>query len=216
MKGIFITFEGIDGSGKTTQLNLLGEHLSGLNYPVLITREPGGTEVGDRIRHLLLSPETGELVPWAEALLYAAARAQHVARVIKPALAEGYIVLCDRFLDSSLAYQSYGRGLDFQVLQQVNQPAVAGISPDLTLLLDFGVEAGKERISLSGRGADRIEAEEQGFYHKVRSGYLSLAAGEPSRFRIIKADRQALDIQMDIRKAVEEVLHGFPGGNSRM
>lgn len=215
MKGKFIVFEGIDGSGKTTQLKLLGENLVSRGYRVLYTREPGGTRVGELVRKILLNPEFSELVPRAEALLYAAARAQHVEQVILPALKEGKIVLCDRFLDSSLAYQGFGRGVDIALLKQINEPATAGLVPDLVLILDFCCEKGMDRISLSGRSIDRIEGERREFHSKVRSGYLILAQSDPHRYRVIDANRPVGKVCHDVFKAVEGVLDEVPAGNSR-
>lgn len=215
MKGKFIVFEGIDGSGKTTQINLLGENLRSRGFPVLDTREPGGTRVGESIREILLDPAYGELDPRAEALLYAAARAQHVAQVILPALHEGRIVLCDRFLDSSLAYQGFGRGVEIKLLERINEPATNGLVPDLTVILDAGIENGRDRISQSGRGADRIEREARAFHRKVRRGYLELAAHAPHRYRVINADRPAGQVFADTLTAVEEILNALSKGDSR-
>ncbi|MDD4239391.1 MAG: dTMP kinase [Desulfotomaculaceae bacterium] len=206
MNGKFLVFEGIDGSGKTTQLKLLGDKLSTRGYPVLYTREPGGTRIGETVRELLLDPQHSELVPVAEALLYAAARAQHVAQVIMPALQEGKIVLCDRFLDSSLAYQGFGRGLDVGQLEILNEAATAGLKPDLVLLLDFLCDTGMKRITGSGRGVDRIEQEDRAFHRKVRAGYLKLAGRDPSRYRVIDANRAIEQIHHDIVGVVEEIL----------
>lgn len=215
MKGKFIVFEGIDGSGKTTQLKLLGEKLTALGCPVLYTREPGGTRVGELVRELLLNPQYGELVPRAEALLYAAARAQHVEQIILPALKKGTVVLCDRFLDSSLAYQGFGRGLDLSMLEQVNRVATAGLVPDQVLLLDFCCDYGVDRISRSGRSADRIEREDREFHRRVRAGYLALAARDPRRYRVIDANRSIARVHRDLIKAVEGVLDALSTGNNR-
>lgn len=215
MKGKFIVFEGIDGSGKTTQLNLLGEELTGRGCPVLLTREPGGTRVGESIREILLNPQYGELVPVAEALLYAAARAQHVAQVILPALREGKVVLCDRFIDSSLAYQGFGRGMELCLLEQINEAAVVGLVPDLVVVLDFSCDTGLDRLSRSGRRADRIEREAREFHRKVRSGYLALADRAPHRYRVIDAHRPVRQVHREILRAVEEILDALSTGNSR-
>ncbi len=215
MKGKFIVFEGIDGSGKTTQLNLLGEELTGRGCPVLLTREPGGTRVGESIREILLNPQYGELVPVAEALLYAAARAQHVAQVILPALREGKVVLCDRFIDSSLAYQGFGRGIELRLLEQINEAAVVGLVPDLVIVLDFSCDTGLDRLSRSGRRADRIEREALEFHRKVRSGYLALADRAPHRYRVIDAHRPVRQVHREILRAVEEILDALSTGNSR-
>ncbi|MFA4884873.1 MAG: dTMP kinase [Desulfotomaculaceae bacterium] len=215
MKGKFIVFEGIDGSGKTTQLNLLAEDLRSRGFTVLDTREPGGTRVGESIREILLNPAYGELVPKAEALLYAAARAQHVAQVILPALNKGAIVLCDRFLDSSLAYQGFGRGIGVNLLKRINEPATDGLVPDLTIILDSGIENGMDRISQSGRDVDRIEREARTFHRKVRSGYLELAAREPCRYRVINANRPVGQVYADVLISVEENLNAFPKKDSR-
>ncbi len=215
MKGKFIVFEGIDGSGKTTQLNLLAEDLRRRGFTVLDTREPGGTRVGEAIREILLNPAYSELAPRAEALLYAAARAQHVVQVILPALNKGEIVLCDRFIDSSLTYQGFGRGIGVNLLKRINEPATDGLVPDLTIILDSGIENGMGRISQSGRDVDRIEREACTFHRKVRSGYLELAAREPGRYRVINANRPVGPVYEDVLMAVEEILNAFPEKDSR-
>lgn len=214
MKGKFIVLEGIDGSGKTTQLKLLGDKLKDRGLPVLHTREPGGTRIGDKIREILLNPEYQELVPRAEAFLYAAARAQHVAQVIMPALAKGTIVLCDRFLDSSLAYQGFGRGIEVSLLERINEPATDGLIPDLTIVLDFCTEDGMDRINLSGRRIDRIERETGAFHQKVRMGYLALAGRSPARYRVINANRPVEQVHRDIMTAAEGVIDEIPEGDS--
>jgi len=215
MKGKFIVFEGIDGSGKTTQLNLLAEDLRKRGFTVLDTREPGGTRVGEAIREILLNPAYSELAPRAEALLYAAARAQHVVQVILPALNKGEIVLCDRFIDSSLTYQGFGRGIGVNLLKRINEPATDGLVPDLTIILDSGIENGMDRINQSGRDVDRIEREARTFHRKVRSGYLELAAREPDRYRVINANRPVGPVYEDVLIAVGEILNAFPEKDSR-
>lgn len=214
MRGKFIVFEGIDGSGKTTQLKLLGEKLKDRGLPVLHTREPGGTRVGETIREILLNPAYSDLVPRAEALLYAAARAQHVAQVIMPALAAGTIVLCDRFLDSSLAYQGFGRGIDISLLERVNEPATDGLVPDLTIILKFCAEDGMDRINKSGRSIDRIERETRAFHVKVGAGYLVLAGRDPGRYSVIDANRPAEQVHIDVMTAAEGVLNEILTGDS--
>lgn len=214
-KGKFIVFEGIDGSGKTTQLKLLGDQLQEQGLPVLYTREPGGTRIGEAIRGILLNPAHSELVPRAEALLYAAARAQHVAQVVKPALASGTIVLCDRFLDSSLAYQGFGRGMDISLLESINEPAADGLVPDLTIILSFCAGVGIDRIKRSGRPIDRIEREAAAFHMRVGAGYLTLARRDPGRYSIINANRSEEGVHKDIMAALEGVLDEISKGNSR-
>jgi dTMP kinase len=211
MKGKFIVLEGIDGSGKTTQLKLLGEKLTDLGLPVLYTREPGGTRIGEKIREILLNPEYSELDPRAEAFLYAAARAQHVAQVILPSLAEGKIVLCDRYLDSSLAYQGFGRGIDISLLERINEPATGGLLPDLTIIFDFCAEGGMDRINQSGRSIDRIEREKEEFHQKVSMGYLALAGRDPARYRVVDANRPVDQVHRDVMTAAEGVLHEITG-----
>lgn len=211
MKGKFIVLEGIDGSGKTTQLKLLGDKLTDRGLPVLYTREPGGTRIGEKIREILLNPEYSELVPRAEAFLYAAARAQHVTQVILPSLAEGKIVLCDRFLDSSLAYQGFGRGIDISLLERINEPATGGLLPDLTIIFNFCAEGGMDRINQSGRSIDRIEREKGEFHQKVSRGYLALAGRDPARYRVIDANRPVDQVHRDVMTAAEGVLHEITG-----
>ncbi len=189
---LFISFEGIEGSGKTTQIQLLANQLESLGYDVLITREPGGCPIADQIRHILLHPDNDRLVPDAELLLYAAARAQHVAEVISPALEQGKIVLCDRYCDATLAYQGYARGLDLQLVHQLNDLAAGTCRPHLTLLLDMHPDQGLHRAqsrnaATSGPAEGRFEQESLKFHSKVREGYLVLAQQEPLRIKVIDA-----------------------------
>ncbi|MBO8169899.1 MAG: dTMP kinase [Thermoanaerobacteraceae bacterium] len=205
MSGFFITFEGPDGAGKTTQINKVAGKLRQLGKKVAVTREPGGTKLGEAIRNILLDPQQNNLCSEAEVLLYAAARAQHVVEVIKPALAEGKIVLCDRFLDSSIAYQGFGRKLNLDIIQTVNRYAVAGIKPDLTVLLDVPVTVGLQRIKSKG-GLDRIESEKLVFHEQVRQGFYQLSRQEPDRFRVIDASRPVDVVSRQVWQVVAERL----------
>ncbi len=173
---MFITMEGTDGSGKTTQLNLLNERLVKAGFDVVRTREPGGTKIAEEIRSMVLSPKNAAMLPLTEALLYAAARAQHVSELILPALAAGKIVLCDRFFDSSIAYQAYGRGLGAEGVTAINRAAMAGLVPDRTYLLMVDKDAA--RVRSAGREADRIEGEGPDFFDRVRMGYRDVAREE--------------------------------------
>jgi dTMP kinase len=180
----FITFEGPEGGGKSTQASRLAKRLSLEGIPAAATREPGGTELGERVRHILLAPGGSPLSSWAEALLFTAARAQLVAEVISPALNAGKVVICDRYIDSTLAYQGFGRGLDLDQLRRLQEAATGGLRPELTLLLDLKVEEGLARIP--GGARDRLDRETEQFHHRVREGYLQMAAQDPGRW--VKVD----------------------------
>jgi dTMP kinase len=191
-KGIFITLEGPEGSGKSTQTKLLCAALERAGRRVVRTREPGGTPLAERVRGVLLDP-SHEISPMAELLMYEAARAQHVEDVIRPALARGAVVVCDRFTDATLAYQGWGRGLPKERIRVLNEIASGGLSPDLTLLLDVPVEEGLARARAlpkgragAGKKGDRLERETVAFHRRVRAGYLALAKREPGRFRVIR------------------------------
>jgi dTMP kinase len=198
----FITFEGIEGSGKTTQVCRLAEYLKGKGVPHRVTREPGGTELADEIRSLLLSPREEPVFPETELLLYEAARAQHVRGVILPALASGQAVLCDRFFDATTAYQGFSRGIETVRIEWLNGYASAGLSPDLTFLLDISPEDGAARLLGRGARPDRIESESAEFHRKVREGYLRLAAADPGRILRIDGVLPADDVFRRIREAV--------------
>jgi dTMP kinase len=192
MRGKLITFEGIDGCGKTTQMRLLGQYLTERGVAVVSTREPGGTELGRKVRSALLDGGAGSVEPLAELLLYAADRAQHVRRVILPALSLGKVVLSDRFYDATTVYQGYARGFDLELVNQLNELATGGLKPDLTLLFDLDVETGLKRTMRRGDGTsvtaarpDRLDQEPVEFHERVRQAYLDIAAREPERFRII-------------------------------
>ncbi len=203
---MLITFEGPEGSGKTTQARLLAEHLRGKGCQVVLTREPGGTPIGDQIRRILHDPDNVEMAPWAEVFLYTASRAQLVAEVIRPALAAGKVVICDRFYDSTLAYQGYGRGLDLETLWQITRIATGGLVPDLTLYLDIQPDEGLARRLLGGGEWNRMDQEALAFHQRVRAGYLELAGMEPERWVVIDAARSIQDVRQEIAAVVEARL----------
>lgn len=208
---MFITFEGIEGSGKSTQIARLAEWLGAqFNQDPVTTREPGGCAISDKIRGILLDVANSEMNEQAELLLYAAARAQHVAQIIRPALENGQIVLCDRYSDATLAYQGFGRGLPRPLIEEINALATLGTKPDLTLLLDFSPEIGLSRAlqrnaAATGPDENRFEQEALDFHHRIRDGYLSLAAAE-SRFCVIDAEGDADTVAERIQLAVSERL----------
>ena len=208
----FITFEGGDGSGKTTQLKTLESYLIARGKSCLSTREPGGTSLGELIRQVLLEVSKQPITSPTELFLYLADRAQHIHEVIIPALEQGKIVLCDRHTDSTLAYQGYGRGIDLGLLRSLNDIASQGIKPDLTLLFDCPAEIGLSRTArrqshtASGRNEDRFEREKIEFHERVRAGFLELARAEPNRFRIIDAARSAKEVGQEIKNIIEREL----------
>lgn len=204
MRGLFITFEGIEGSGKSSQLNLLTRRLRRMGWKVIQTREPGGTRFGNQIRRALLSVQNQGLDPRAELFLYLASRTQHLEEVILPALKKGSVVLCDRFSDATLAYQGFGRRLDMKTVRAAVDYAAKGVRPDLTLLLDLDVRAGLSRVHIRGR-ADRLDREDVRFHQRVRNGYLRLARSNPRRIRVIDAARERNAVSRDIM----EILGGF-------
>lgn len=211
MKGKFITFEGIEGSGKSTQIVLLANYLKAHNRTVTLTREPGGTAIGDQVRKILLDPANTALVARAELLLYAAGRAQHLEELIRPELESGKVVLCDRFSDATLAYQGYGRGLDLEMIRALDRIVTGGMVPDMTILLDIdaatGLARARGRNSSSGLEAEaRFENEHVAFHDRVRRGYLTLASREPGRFFVLDATATPDQIQNRIRVIVGDVL----------
>ncbi len=208
--GFFITFEGPEGAGKTTQTRLLQRALENKNYDVRVTREPGGTPLGEELRRLLkCSGEAEPVCPEAELLLFGASRAQHMTRVIRPHLEAGGVVICDRFADSTSAYQGSARKLDPEFIAAMHRFTLADRWPDLTLLLDIAVEKGFERVSrrnASGDSGDRIEGEPTAFHEKVRQGFRGLARNDPGRFRIIPADRPPERVHAHILEIVNRAL----------
>ncbi len=204
---MFLTFEGSDGSGKTTQIHLLAQHLRTAGYTVLTTREPGGTRIGDGIRQLLLDLAHTEMNARAETLLFNAARAQIVAEVIRPALAAGNIVLCDRFADSTLAYQGYGHQQDIAELERLIAYATGGLRPDLTIYLDIPPADGIRRNRGRADGDwNRLDAQELSFYQRVEHGYRQLIAQQPHRWTVIDANRSRQEVHHDVVQALQQKL----------
>ncbi|MFD1673581.1 dTMP kinase [Alicyclobacillus fodiniaquatilis] len=203
-QGCFITFEGIDGAGKTTQLTRLARRLDTAGARVVQTREPGGTFLGDKIRAMLLDSENHMMTARTEALLYAASRAQHVEEVIQPALAAGHIVLCDRFVDASIAYQGGGLQLGAQAVAAVNQFALSGCSPDLTILFHLPIATARTRLAASrGQAAlDRIELRDDAYFLRVQEAFMALAARDPQRFRIVDAGLEPDVLEQEIHEIV--------------
>ncbi|MBW6485364.1 MAG: dTMP kinase [Syntrophobacterales bacterium] len=208
----FITFDGIEGCGKTTQLRLAEAWLRARGLPVLATAEPGGTPLGVKIRELLLNRRSWNIGAEAELLLFAAARAQHVAETIIPALNDGKWVLCDRYTDATVAYQGFGRGINAELIRWLNEFSSHGLEPELTLLFDLPVEAGLRRARMRAAGSapdsaeDRFEQEETNFHQRVRDGYLQLAEMAPERFRLVNAYGTPEEIQREVRRLLTALL----------
>lgn len=203
-KGLFITFEGADGSGKTTQLNNIKTFLEEKGYDVVVTREPGALDIGQKIRNILLHHD-GVVADRCEMFLFLADRAQHVETFIKPAIENGKIVLCDRHTDSTIAYQGYGRGQDIELLKKLNSIAVNGIVPDLTLLFDVSTETAQTRV---GNEKDRMESAGIEFHKKVRAGYLELQKENPSRIKLINANNSIETVFADAKNIIIDLLKG--------
>jgi dTMP kinase len=201
----FFAFEGGEGTGKTTQLRVLADSLAERGYDVVLTHEPGDSPVGARLRELLLDPQT-VVTAQTEALLYAADRAEHVAHVVAPALARGAIVITDRYIDSSIAYQGFGRGLDLDEVIRISRWATGGLLPHLTLVLDLPVEQGLRRARGRSGRADRLEAEALDFHERVRAGFLQLAKADPARYAVIAATGAPDQVADAVRAAVDAVL----------
>ncbi len=211
---MFITFEGIEGAGKSTAIASVAGALEARGHKVLLTQEPGGCDLGKTLRTLLLDQKS-VIAPRAELFLFLADRAQHVAEVVRPALAEGAFVLCDRYADSTLAYQGYARGLGLEALRTLSAQAAGGLAPDMTLLLDLPVEQGlaraQRRNERLGTAASegRFDAESLAFHAKVRSGFLAIAGGEPERVKIVDSSRPPADVQAECLRHLETLLQGF-------
>ena len=197
-KGLFITFEGGDGCGKTTQIKLLDEYLKNKGYKTLLTREPGSVGLGEKVREILLNYDA-EVSPVCESFLFLADRAQNVDCIIRPALEEGTIVICDRHTDSSVAYQSYGRGLDIDRINMLNNIATSGLKPDLTIVLDVDVETSQARV---GSEKDRMESAGIEFFERVRQGFLEIAKQEPDRVKVVDSKQSIEDIHKQILELV--------------
>ncbi len=202
---MFITLEGPEGSGKTSQAPALADHIRSLGYEVLLTREPGGTLIGDQIRNVLVSLENKALTPQAETLLFLAARAQLVREVIQPSLAAGVVVVSDRYADATLAYQGYGHGVDLDVLKKLLDFATGGLQPDLKILLDIDVENGLRRKNDCGEW-NRLDAYSVAFHERVRKGYHRLVTAEPGKWVVIDASRDRQSVRNDLYVAVEKAL----------
>ena len=211
--GFLITVEGGDGAGKSTLARTLALHFESGGWTVRLTSEPGGSELGQRLRRLVLDPQLS-LSDWEETWLFLAARASHVRDVVRPALNRGELVLCDRFSDSTLAYQGYGRGLDLERLQQLNQLATEGLRPDLVVLLDVSVEVGLARARARSEQADRIGDEEQAFHQRVNAGFRQLAERDPERFLVMDADRSAVEVEAESASRVAEWLDAAVRGRT--
>ena len=203
--GLFITLEGVEGAGKSTALRGITARLQELGIEYIVTREPGGTLYAEKIRQLLLLREEEELHPDAELLLYFAGRAQHLARIIRPALSAGKWVICDRFTDATYAYQGYGRGLSLAKISQLETLVQGGLRPDYTLLFDLPPEVGMERVR-GARELDRIEQETTAFFTKVRNGYLEMAKQEPKRYRVINAALSEDEVQKQLTTVMAAIL----------
>jgi len=206
-RGLFITVEGMDGSGKTTQIAYMKTHLSSLGCEVLMTREPGGTRISENIRSIILNPDYTEMSNTAELLLYSAARAQLVEQVIKPSIENSVTVICDRYVDSFYAYQGFGRGVGYELLEKITYIAVNGMTPDITFFFDLDPEIGLKR-RLASSGSDRIENEMMDFHRKVYEGYKVLAMKYPKRIKTIDAARPEEEVWKDVRRQLDSAM-GF-------
>ena len=206
VKSVFITFEGVEGSGKSTQMNMLQARLIRTNREVVVTREPGGTRLGQEIRHILLNPAFKEMHPMTETILYAADRAQHYHEVIRPALDQGKIVLCDRFVDSSLAYQGVARRVGMEGVQNLNEWITEDLNPDLTILLEIPYKVGLKRLSQRKRGMDRMESQPEGFHEQVQEAYRTLAKFFSHRYVVIDGANKPENVHHLVWQEVQKYL----------
>ncbi len=204
--GLFITFEGIDFCGKTTQARILASYLKGKGYNPLLIREPGGDRISEKIRKILLSEKNANMTPLTELLLYEASRAQLTQKVILPALQEGRSIICDRYYDSTLAYQSYGRGLDKRIIRWLNQIATYGLSPDLTILIDVPVEVSWKRREKEKRKKDRLEKEKIEFHRKIRQGYLKISRQNQKRMKVVDGTEDIDKTWQRVKRVVDSYL----------
>ena len=206
MVGKFISIEGVEGAGKSTQVSFIQDYLTNLGKIVVVTREPGGTELSEKIRNLLLDPSSNSMANDTELLLMFASRAEHVSQVINPALHRGDWVLCDRFLDATYAYQGGGRGIERQRIQQIADWTLRGLIPDLTLLFDLPVELGLERVLERKEDMDRFEQEKIDFFQKIRKSYLKSAKAEPNRIKILDASLSIIKIQEQLTQLIKPLI----------
>ena len=207
-RGFFITFEGVEGSGKTTQIRCLAADLEAAGYPLVVTHEPGGTPISEQIRAIFLNPDYGEMVSTTELLLVCAARAQHVSEVIRPALEAGKIVISDRFADATVAYQGYRGGLDLELIHRMNDIATEGLVPDLTIVLDLPVEIGLDRVRRGRASMDRLELEDIENHRRVREGYLAIASEEPNRVVVIDTQTSPNRASAQVKALVDQRIKG--------
>jgi len=205
-RGFMVVCDGSNGAGKTTLIRNLREHLRERGMDVVVTREPGGTPIGEKIREVLLSPETPEMCDLTELMLFGAARAQHVREKILPALEAGQVVLCDRFDSATISFQHYARGLDLSLVKNINALALGEFRPDLYLILDLDPEIGLERVQQRGGVLDRLEAEQLAFLRRAREGYLAQAEQEPQHFKVLQADRDEAAVTRDAIDLVEGLM----------
>ena len=206
MKSKFITIEGCEGSGKTSIIKILCDDLDKNKIPYLSTREPGGSKISEQIRNVILNVDNTKMDYMTEALLYAASRRQHLEEIVKPALNEGKVVICDRYLDSSLAYQGYARGIGIEEVYNINMYATSGFLPDLTIYIDIPVEVGLERIKDNNRDVNRLDLEKVAFHKKVREGYLKIAKMYPDRIRVVDGNASLEEVYNRVKKELKDIF----------